>query len=269
MTHKCESFRTKFRGIKSQVKKTETMAQFVIGSNMVDDSVRKEKERKEQENQEKARRHYKKDSRYLEDLYTLTYQEDSLEKEEDEDPEMPAWGAPRPPLRGAQPLASLQVGRQPPRHGLVRSASSGPLSLGGVVANKTGEGDARVNFTSSTLDTNLHKILARRMAGGQGVSLRSCKLLTRAYYSLLRDEGQCTPSPQPTLPRPQREDPKLDWATLIQTDRQQLRNIVEGYTALVRSLNDELMVELMRKDELGAEQDSMLETISELTDSLL
>ena len=53
----------KFRGIKSQVKKTETMAQFVIGSNMVDDSVRKEKERKEQENQEKARRHYKKDSR--------------------------------------------------------------------------------------------------------------------------------------------------------------------------------------------------------------
>ena len=53
----------KFRGIKSQVKKTETMAQFVIGSSMVDDSVRKEKERKEQENQEKARRHYKKDSR--------------------------------------------------------------------------------------------------------------------------------------------------------------------------------------------------------------
>ena len=71
MTHKCESFWAKVftrfdpkvRGIKSQVKKTETMAQFVIGSNMLDDSVRKEKERKEQENQEKARRHYKKDSR--------------------------------------------------------------------------------------------------------------------------------------------------------------------------------------------------------------
>jgi len=137
------------------------------------------------------------------------------------------------------------------------------------VGSKTGEGEARLNFTSSTLDTNLHKILARRMAGGQGVSLRSCKLLTRAYYSLLRDEGQCTSSPLAILPRPQREDPKLDWATLIQTDRQQLRNIVEGYSALVRSLNDELMVELMRKDELGAEQDSMLETISELTDSLL
>ena len=71
MTHECDSFWakvvtrliSKFRGIKSQVKKTETMAQFVIGSNMVDDSVRREKERKEQENQEKARRHYKKDSR--------------------------------------------------------------------------------------------------------------------------------------------------------------------------------------------------------------
>ena len=41
------------------------MAQFVIGSDLVDDSVRKEKERKDQENQEKARRHYKKDSRWL------------------------------------------------------------------------------------------------------------------------------------------------------------------------------------------------------------
>ena len=33
--------------------------------------------------------------RYLEDLYTLTYQEDSLDKDEDEDPEIPAWGASR------------------------------------------------------------------------------------------------------------------------------------------------------------------------------
>jgi len=82
------------------------MAQFVIGSDLVDDSVRKEKERKEQENQEKARRHYKKDSRYLEDLYTLTYQEDSLDRDEEEDPEVPAWGA-RTPLRSPQPLASL------------------------------------------------------------------------------------------------------------------------------------------------------------------
>ena len=39
------------------------MAQFVIGSDLVDDSARKDQERKDVENQEKARRHYKKDSR--------------------------------------------------------------------------------------------------------------------------------------------------------------------------------------------------------------
>lgn len=39
------------------------MAQFVLGTELEEDLVRQEKERKEQENQEKARRHYKKDSR--------------------------------------------------------------------------------------------------------------------------------------------------------------------------------------------------------------
>ena len=87
----------------------------------------------------------------------------------------------RAPLRSPQPLASLQVGRQLPRHGLVRyfahfsrwtwlcirkmvlpkelqnadthlrSASSGPLSLGGAVGSKTGEGEARLNFTRCKL----------------------------------------------------------------------------------------------------------------------
>ena len=49
----------------------------------------------------------------------------------------------------------------------------------------------------------------------------------------------------------------------------QLANIVAGYSALVKSLNEELVTELVNKDELIAEQDSMLETISELTDTLL
>ena len=49
----------------------------------------------------------------------------------------------------------------------------------------------------------------------------------------------------------------------------QLANIVAGYTALVKSLNEELVTELINKDELTAEQDNMLETISELTDNLL
>ena len=101
------------------------------------------------------------------------------------------------------------------------------------------------HFPSLTLDTNLHKILARRMAEGQGVSLRSCKLLTRAYYSLLREDQ--APAHHPPPPRPRTSDPKLDWSTLLQTDGQQLANIVAGYSTLVRGLNDELMVELMRK----------------------
>lgn len=50
---------------------------------------------------------------------------------------------------------------------------------------------------------------------------------------------------------------------------EQLRNIVAGYTALVKSLNEELVSELITKDTLTAAQDEMLEEISELTDSLL
>ena len=36
----------------------------------------------------------------------------------------------------------------------------------------------------------------------------------------------------------------------------QLANIVAGYSALVKSLNEELVTELINKDELTAEQDS-------------
>ena len=42
-----------------------------------------------------------------------------------------------------------------------------------------------------------------------------------------------------------------------------------GYTGLARSLNDQLMQELITKDELLAKQDMMLDTISEMTDNLL
>jgi len=74
------------------------MATFVIG----EDTVRMEKQRKEMENLEKCRRHYKKDSRYLEDLYTLTYQEDSSieDDNEEQNPKQPGLGL---------GLASLQV----------------------------------------------------------------------------------------------------------------------------------------------------------------
>ena len=133
--------------------------------------------------------------------------------------------------------------------------------------------DQRLQFTSSTLDTNLHKILARRMAGGQGVSYHSCKLLTKAYYKLLRDPSSpgvvAPPTPAPPLYTHGAGDNKLGWQHLVKTDLNQLSNIVAGYSALVKSLNEELVQELMVKDELVAEQDKMLETISELTDSML
>jgi len=233
------------------------MASFVIG----EDTVRLEKQRKELENMEKSRRHYKKDSRYLEDLYTLTYQEDSsMETDSEDHSKQPGVGL---------GLASLQVQR-PKETGLgciplTRSQSSGPMSL-----SQLGEHQSGKQFLSSTLDTNLHKILARKMAEGQGVSYRSCKLLTKAYYSLLRDPVPAQPSlTAQTLSRTSRKDPKLNWQTLLQTDTQQLAKIVSGYSALVKSLNEELVRELINKDELSAEQDSMLETISELTDNLL
>ena len=93
----------------------------------------------------------------------------------------------------------FQVPKNPPKsrfsQGLVRSQSSGPMSLT-VLHSRTSEvtaagadviSDPKLKFASSTLDTNLHKILARRLAGGQPVSYDSCKLLTKAYYKLLRD----------------------------------------------------------------------------------
>merc|ERR1712066_353035 len=95
-------------------------------------------------------------------------------------------------------LTSLQVPkkRQASKFssGLSRSQSSGPLSLNLVTGRSQFSmsssqllPEQKLQFASSTLDTNLHKILARRMAGGQGVSYHSCKLLTKAYYKLLRD----------------------------------------------------------------------------------
>eukprot|EP00092_Neocalanus_flemingeri_P027521 GFUD01029856.1.p1 GENE.GFUD01029856.1~~GFUD01029856.1.p1 ORF type:complete len:237 (-),score=102.02 GFUD01029856.1:177-887(-) len=236
------------------------MASFVIG----EDTVRMEKQRKEMENIAKSRRHYKKDSRYLEDLYTLTYQEDfSIEDTEEEKKEK---------TNGLNlGLASLQVHRDhTPGHSsspLTRSLSSGPMSL-----SQLDRPQMEKQFASSTLDTNLHKILARRMAGGQGVSFRSCKLLTKAYYKLLRQPvAQTTTShqQQAIIRLNSKDDPKLNWQTLLQTDGQQLANIVAGYSALVKSLNEELVTELIIKDDITAEQDFMLDTISDLTDSLL
>lgn len=256
------------------------MASFMIGQEEMEvDLVMREKQRKEMENLEKSRRHYKKDSRYLEDLYTLTYQEDSSMEEDRLEEEKMNNKKPHIGLG----LASLQVSHKTRLGGspLTRSQSGGghegPWSLAGdPVSNFVAETDKpqQLQFASNTLDTNLHKILARRMAGGQGVSFRSCKLLTKAYYSLLRDtSGESKGGGGGLQDLRQRisskDDPKLSWQTLLQTDGQQLKNIVAAYSALVKSLNEEVVGELINKDNLMAEQDEMLDTISELSDSLL
>merc|ERR1712012_596369 len=143
------------------------------------------------------KRHYKKDSRYLEDLYTLTYDEDSsIDQDNYEDPAEEAVMKKIP-----TGLTSLQVPKKTQQSkfssGLLRSQSSGPMSLN-MLSSKPAvmdhtaaavavTADPQLKFASSTLDTNLHKILARRLAGGQPASYDSCKLLTKAYYKLLRD----------------------------------------------------------------------------------
>jgi len=223
------------------------MANFALGT---EDEVRMLKEKKDQENLEKSRRHYKKDSRYLDDLYTLTYAEDiSVDSNVDM--------LPSPSTTTG--LNSLQV-QEPALYSLCTSYA-GPKSLGAAMS----QGQC---FTSSTLDTNLHKILARKIADSQEISFSKAKLLTKAYYKLLRDVAEDIAVPSLRMVQQQNE-PRLSWQTLLQTDTQQLQKIVSGYSALIKSLNDELVSELILKDSLTATQDEMLETISELTDNLV
>ena len=142
-------------------------------------------------------------------------------------------------------LNRAQVPRKTPTSrfsaGLTRSQSSGPLSLNLSKPSQYSSAspevvpDQRLQFASSTLDTNLHKILARRMAGGQGVSYHSCKLLTKAYYKLLRDPA----SPGVVAPPPPSQpythncagNTKLSWQSLVKTDSKQVR-----YQAITASI---------------------------------
>jgi len=255
------------------------MADFLLNQeNMEVDFLLNEKKRKDMENMEKAKRHYKKDSRYLEDLYTFTYQDEFSMEEDILDDEHLAFHNPRLNLE----LQSLQVtshGRNS-RASLTRSLSGGNGGPWSLAINEQENKETKpkpqsqcLQFASDTLDTNLHKILARRMAGGEKVSFQACKLLTKAYYSLLR--GTDAESKNSTLPcagqtkKSAKDDPKLGWQTLLDTDTQQLLKIVAGYSALVNSLNDELVEELEKKDSLRAEQDTMLDHISELSHTLV
>ena len=88
--------------------------------------------------------------------------------------------------------------------------------------------DPKLKFASSTLDTNLHKILARRLAGGQPVSYDSCKLLTKAYYKLLRDPAVSqvglVSAGQGELFTHNTTD-TINWQSLVGADKEQVKCI--------------------------------------------
>jgi hypothetical protein len=78
--------------------------------------------------------------------------------------------------------------------------SAGPMSLGphfnnGGAAGCTGGIRTQQTYLPS-LETNLHKILARKIQDSEEVSFRKSKLLTMAYYKLLRESPQPIVDPQ-------------------------------------------------------------------------
>ena len=104
--------------------------------------------------------------------------------------------------------------------------SSKPAVMDHTAAAVAVTADPQLKFASSTLDTNLHKILARRLAGGQPVSYDSCKLLTKAYYKLLRDPAisdvTSTVQPQKLYTHNCSDNSILNWQSLVKTDIQQV-----------------------------------------------
>ena len=104
--------------------------------------------------------------------------------------------------------------------------SSKPAVMDHTAAAVAVTADPQLKFASSTLDTNLHKILARRLAGGQPVSYDSCKLLTKAYYKLLRDPAitgvTSTVQPQKLYTHNCSDNSILNWQSLVKTDTQQV-----------------------------------------------
>ncbi len=51
-------------------------------------------------------------------------------------------------------------------------------------------------YTLPSLETNLHKILARKIQDSEEITFRKAKLLTKAYYKLLRESTTPLVDPQ-------------------------------------------------------------------------
>ena len=154
--------------MKSLFKKT-----FLVGTRERRQSLRK-------------KRHYKKDSRFVLDLYTLTFDENETVDEIATcktrvlDEEYLSISMPSSPT--ASRSSSIV-------HLPKRSSPAAPISLN--ISSSTASSQKISSTMMSrksipSLETNLHKILARKFLDSEEVSFRKAKLLTKAYYQLLR-----------------------------------------------------------------------------------
>lgn len=157
------------------------MANFQIGTNLPEDDEDDEVGTKERRQSLRKKRHYKKDSRFLLDLYTLTFDEDETVDEIATcnnllEEELTSFSVPSSPT----PSRSGSVIKLAPK-------LSTPLSLNLMTANNNSSASAQLHRKSiPSLETNLHKILARKFLDSEEVSFKKAKLLTKAYYQLLR-----------------------------------------------------------------------------------
>ncbi len=133
-----------------------------------------------------------------------------------------------------------------------------------------------VSATLPSLETNLHKILARKIQDSEEMTFRKAKLLTKAYYMLLRGSSSIPSTASNNQLQPVAAgrckrigEGRLSWQTLLSTDFSELRRTVRGLGNAIKALNDYLVELLVERDGLLGQQDDMLEEISELTDSLL
>ena len=162
------------------------MANFHVGSNLIEDDSDDEVGTKERRISLQKKRHYKKDSRFLYDLYTLTFDENETVDEialtcppistedgiTDNFKSVSSPSSPTPSIRSATKPSNTTAGTI-------------SLSLNYRASNQANSAILK-RKTIPSLETNLHKILARKFLDSEEVSFKKAKLLTKAYYQLLR-----------------------------------------------------------------------------------
>jgi len=159
------------------------MANFQLGSahhsiEPLDEDEDDEVGTRERRQSLRKKRHYKKDSRFLLDLYTLTFDENETVDEI-------ATCKTRVVDNGLLTSFSTPSSPNPSRSSsVIRPKMSTPAPMSLNLMTPLHMAPTRKSIPS--LETNLHKILARKFLDSEEVSFRKAKLLTKAYYQLLR-----------------------------------------------------------------------------------